>query len=117
MPDIQKTKTTVEQQIRYLQDTLYVINGKWKLPILVAVHEGNTRFRDIQRSVTGITSKVLSKELKELELNKLVIRKVYDSAPPIVEYTTSNYCDTLQKMIGEMIDWGKKHHDKIREEG
>ncbi len=116
MPDIQKTKTTVEQQIRYLQDTLYVINGKWKLPILVAVHEGNTRFRDIQRSVTGITSKVLSKELKELELNKLVVRKVYDNAPPIVEYTTSNYCDTLQKMIGEMIDWGKKHHDKIRSE-
>ncbi|MEJ6979536.1 helix-turn-helix domain-containing protein [Pedobacter sp. P351] len=116
MPDIQNAKITVEQQIRHLQDTLYVINGKGKLPILVAVHEGNSRFRDIQRSVNGITSKVLSKELKELELNKLVVRKVYDSSPPIVEYTTSDYCDTLQKMVAEMIDWGKNHRDKIREE-
>ncbi|NEU06844.1 helix-turn-helix transcriptional regulator [Flavihumibacter sp. R14] len=115
MPDIQIDKTSVEQQIRYLQDTLYVISGKWKLPILVAVHEGSSRFRDIQRSVNGITSKVLSKELKELEQNKLVVRKVYDKSPPTVEYTTSNYCDTLQKMVAEMIDWGKNHRDKIRE--
>lgn len=116
MPDIQKEKTSVEQQIKYLQDTLYVINGKWKLPILVAVHEGNSRFRDIQRSVSGITSKVLSKELKELELNKLIVRKVYDSSPPAVEYTVSNYCDSLQNVVTGLIDWGKHHREKIREE-
>lgn len=113
---MQNDKSAIAQQIRHLQDTLYVINGKWKLPILVAIHQGNSRFRDIQRSVDGITTKVLSKELKDLEQNKLVVRRVYDASPPIVEYTTSTYCDTLETMIAEMIDWGKKHRDKIRED-
>ncbi|MVN78846.1 transcriptional regulator [Hymenobacter sp. HMF4947] len=116
MPDIQPDKAAVAQQIRHLQDTLYVVNGKWKLPILVAIHQGNSRFRDIQRSVQGITTKVLSTELKALEQNKLVVRRVYDTSPPTVEYTTSSYCDTLQTMILEMIAWGKNHHDRIREE-
>lgn len=116
MPDIQPDKDTVAQQIRHLQDTLYVVSGKWKLPILVAIHDGNSRFRDIQRSVHGITTKVLSTELKTLEQNKLVVRRVYDTSPPTVEYTTSSYCDTLQTMVLEMIAWGKKHRDRIREE-
>ncbi len=116
MPDIQEDKAAIDQQIRHLQDTLYVINGKWKLPILVAVHQGNTRFRDIQRSTGGITTKVLSKELKELEQNKLVLRKVYDTSPPRVEYTTTSYCDTLSNMIAEMIDWGKNHRNKIKKD-
>ena len=115
MPAIQKDKMSTEQQIRHIQDTLYVVNGKWKMPVLVAIHEGNSRFRDIQRSVTGITTKVLSKELKDLEQNKLVVRRVFDTSPPTVEYTTSSYCDTLQTMILEMIDWGKNHGNKIRE--
>ena len=112
---MQKDEMSTEQQIKHLQDALYVVNGKWKLPVLVAIHQGNSRFRDIQRSVNGITSKVLSKELKEMEQNKLVVRRVYDTSPPTVEYTTSSYCDTLQKMILEMIDWGKNHRKKIRE--
>ncbi|WPO84168.1 helix-turn-helix domain-containing protein [Chryseobacterium sp. JJR-5R] len=116
MPDIQADNADTEQQIKHLQDSLYVISGKWKLPILVAVHQGKSRFREIQRSVNGITSKVLSKELKELELNKLIIRRVYDASPPSVEYTTSNYCDTLQNMITSMIDWGKSHREKIKED-
>lgn len=115
MPDIQKDNSENAQQIKHLQDALYVISGKWKLPILTAVHQGNSRFRDIQRSVKGITSKVLSKELKELELNKLILRRVYDDSPPTVEYTASVYCDTLHNMISEMIEWGKNHRDKIRE--
>ena len=112
---MKKNEMSTEQQIKHLQDTLYVVNGKWKLPILTAIHKGNSRFRDIQRSVNGITTKVLSKELKDLEQNKLVLRKVYDTSPPTVEYTTSKYCDTLEKMILEMIDWGSKHYHKIRE--
>lgn len=116
MPAIQKDKEAIAQQIRHLQDALYVISGKWKLPILTSVHQGETRFRDIQRSIGGITSKVLSKELKELEQNKLVVRKVYDTTPPTVEYTSTNYCDSLGKMISEMIEWGKHHREKIRQE-
>lgn len=116
MPAILHDKKAISQQIKHLQDALYVISGKWKLPILTAVHQGESRFRDIQRSVNGITSKVLSKELKELEQNKLILRRVYDTSPPTVEYTVSNYCDSLQKMTAEMIEWGKHHREKIRED-
>ena len=73
---MKKDEMTTEQQIKHMQDTLYVINGKWKLPVLVAIHQGASRFREIQRSVNGITTKVLSKELKDLEQNKLVVRRV-----------------------------------------
>src|SRR5690606_760717 len=116
MPDIQDSNAEIAQNIKYLQDSIYVISGKWKLPILTAVHQGKSRFRDIQRTVDGITSKVLSKELKELEMNKLMVRIVYDDSPTIVEYTVSNYCDSLQNVVAELIEWGKHHRDKIRED-
>jgi DNA-binding HxlR family transcriptional regulator len=105
--DMQKDILTTEQKIRYVQDTLFVISGKWKLPILIAINQGNNRFRDISRSVKPITTKVLSKELRELEQNKLVIRKVYDTSPVLVEYTVSSYCKSLTPLVEEMIQWGK----------
>ncbi|GAA3936859.1 winged helix-turn-helix transcriptional regulator [Chitinophaga oryziterrae] len=105
---------TEEQAMKYLQDTLFVVGGKWKLPILRAIHSGNYRFRDIQRSVPLITTRVLSKELKHLEENKLVIRTVYHS-PLAVEYKVSDYTLSLLPVIKEMILWGKNHREKIRE--
>ncbi|MFZ0596895.1 MAG: helix-turn-helix domain-containing protein [Flavobacterium sp.] len=112
---MQKDILTTEQKIRYVQDTLFVISGKWKLPILIAINQGSNRFRDISRSVAPITTKVLSKELRELEQNKLVIRKVYDTSPVLVEYTVSSYCKSLTPLVEEMILWGKNHREKIKE--
>ncbi|QNF31401.1 helix-turn-helix transcriptional regulator (plasmid) [Adhaeribacter swui] len=104
---------TKAQKIRYVQDTLFVIGGKWKLPILVAILQGNHRFREIHRSVLPITTRVLSKELKNLEENKLVARTVQSTTPPTVEYTLTEYCKTLTRMINEMIAWGKNHRETI----
>ena len=106
---------TTEQKIRYVQDTLFVISGKWKLPILIAMSQGAERFRDLHRSIPPITTRVLSKELKELEQNKLVIRNVYDTSPITVEYKVSPYCKSLRPVIEEMIEWGVNHNKKIRE--
>ncbi|WPV65987.1 helix-turn-helix domain-containing protein [Chitinophaga sp. LS1] len=78
---------TMTDKIKYVQDTLYVISGKWKLPILMTMYDGKTRFRDIQRAIPAITTRVLSKELKDLESNQLIIRTVYDDSPVLVEYT------------------------------
>ena len=103
-----------EQAMKYLQDTLFVVGGKWKLPILRAIHSGNYRFRDIQRSVPSITTRVLSKELKHLEINKLIIRTVYHS-PLAVEYKVSGYMLSLLPVIKEMILWGESHRKKISE--
>lgn len=111
-----KTKDLpIEQKIKYVQDTLYVVSGKWKLPILIAMNFGARRFRDIQRAVPNITTKVLSKELKDLEANLLVIRAVYDTSPVTVEYTVSPYCKSLKPLVDEMILWGYNHRKKLRQ--
>lgn len=101
------------EKIKYLQDTIYVVSGKWKLPILMSMYEGTNRFRDIQRSVQNITTRVLSKELKELEANKLIIRTVYDTSPVSIEYTLTPYSYTLKSVVDEMINWGQLHRKKI----
>lgn len=106
----------IEQKIKYVQDTLFVISGKWKLPILIAMSQGSERFRDIQRAVPLITTRVLSKELKDLEQNKLVLRTVYPTSPVTVEYKVSPYCKSLKPLVDEMIKWGENHRKKITEE-
>src|ERR1700760_5112083 len=75
-----------KDELRALQDTIYVIGGKWKLPIINSICNGNKRFREIQRSIPGITTRMLSRELKEMELNKLIKRTVYSETPVLVEY-------------------------------
>lgn len=103
-----------EHAMKYLQDTLFVVGGKWKLPILRSIHSGSYRFRDIQRAVPSITTRVLSKELKHLEENKLIIRTVYHT-PLAVDYKMSDYTLSLLPVIKAMILWGKNHRKKISE--
>ena len=71
------TKEECTGGVAAIRDALYVLNGKWKLPLIFTLSEGPKRFKDIQRSLGDITPKILSKELKELELNEFVIRNVY----------------------------------------
>lgn len=78
MTTMAKKKDPQITELKYLQDTLYVISGKWKLQILFTISKGHSRYRDILRNIPGLTSRMLSKELKELEMNKIVARKVYD---------------------------------------
>lgn len=97
------------EELRALQDTLYFIGGKWRLPIVNSICNGNRRFREIERSIPGITTRMLSKELKEMEMNKLVKRTVYDESPVLVEYEPTEYCRSFGKIIMEMINWGREH--------
>lgn len=90
-----------------------MINGKWKLPILIAIKRRSTRFREIQRYVPPVTSRVLSSELKLLEQNKLIMRKVYDDTPVLVEYTLTTYSETLFPIIELMVYWDKDHRKVI----
>lgn len=97
-----------------VQDALYVLNGKWKLPVIIALRHGLKRFGEIQKEVKGIAAKVLSHELKELELNDFVERVVYDTTPVTVEYLVTDYTDTLDEVIMALRDWGTMHRTKIR---
>lgn len=99
--------------IKPVRDTLDVINGKWKLPIIISIGVGNERFTDIQESIPGITPKVLAKELKDLEQHKLISRQVIDDYPVKISYKLEPYADTLTPLIYAMKDWGVNHKKKI----
>ncbi len=103
-------------ELRALQDTLYVIGGKWKLPIINSICNGHCRFREIERSIPGITTRMLARELKMLELNKIIVRNVYDETPVRIEYRMTDYCRTFAPIILEMIKWGIKHRKRIKED-
>jgi DNA-binding HxlR family transcriptional regulator len=96
-----------------VKDALYVLNGKWKLPIILGLSNGPLRFKELQRTVDGITARILSKELKELEMNEFVTRTVYDTAPVTVEYALTSYADTLDDVIQELYRWGSQHRERI----
>lgn len=103
-----------EDKIKFVQDTQYVIGGKWKLPIIISIHHGNNRFNEILSSIPKITNRVLSKELKHLEENELVSRKVYDDYPARIEYTLTNYCHSITEVLEAMERWGKQHRERIK---
>lgn len=109
-----KTKTNdCAPCILAVKDALEVLNGRWKLPILVSLRYSNKRFREISKDINGITDKMLSKELKELEMNQLITRTVYDSFPPMVEYAITAHGNSLDPVIDALKKWGKLHRKKI----
>lgn len=97
-----------------IADALYVIGGKWKLRIIVAMKDGNKRFNELQRTIEGISAKVLSTELKDLELNGFVNRKVYTGTPVVVEYELTDYCETLNDVLHALSEWGAMHRETVK---
>jgi DNA-binding HxlR family transcriptional regulator len=113
---IKPSREVCHAAIGGIRDTLYVLGGKWKLPIIAALTDGGPiRFRELQKSLVDITPKVLSKELKELELNEFVTRTVYDTSPVTVEYELTEYSRSLSKVLQEMRDWGIQHRQRIKD--
>jgi DNA-binding HxlR family transcriptional regulator len=100
-----------------VRDALDILSGKWKLPIIIALSFGNKRFSQMAKEIPGITDRMLSKELRDLEMNQLVRRHVYDSVPVVVEYEMTPYGKTLEKLIGELQSWGEKHRKRITGKG
>jgi DNA-binding HxlR family transcriptional regulator len=104
------------QSLAAVGDALYVIGGKWKLRIIIALREGHKRFNELQRTVEGISARVLSNELKELEMNGFVKRNVYTDPAILVEYEITEYSQSLNGVLDALREWGTKHRDKIRKE-
>lgn len=95
-----------------IEDALYVIGGKWRLRIIITLFNGACRFNEIQRIVSGISAKVLTTELKNLELNGF-IKRVCLEASGVVTYTLTDYSQTLRTVVHALHDWGKAHREKI----
>ena len=109
--------TQCTNMLHAIGDALYVIGGKWKLRVIAALREENKRFNEIQRTVEGSSARVLSAELKELELNGFVKRIVHHKQTPVVvEYQLTEYADTLGEVLQSLANWGTMHREKLRKE-
>lgn len=114
--EIKSPVNTCNNNLAAVEDALYVIGGKWKLRIIIALRRGHYRFNELQRAVTGISARVLSNELKELELTGFV-KKIADMRSPVVrEYRLTGYSDTLRNTLESLSEWGIMHREKIRTE-
>lgn len=114
MEDHVYTKQTCTENIQAVRDALYVLNGKWKLLVIIALTEGATRFTEIEKSIGEITPKVLSKELRELELNEFIERKVLNTVPVQIHYELTSHSDSLKEVINSLAIWGKQHREYIQ---
>lgn len=112
----QKTELTglCRLQVQGVKDTQDLLSGKWKTVIIAALYnEGKFRFMDLSRHIEGISPKVLSKELKDLEMNRLVKRTVLDTMPVTVEYELTPQGKSLNKVVEAMGEWGIKYRKSI----
>lgn len=92
-----------------VEATLTLIGNKWKVLILRDLLGGTRRFGELQRSVGGVTQKVLTAQLRAMEASGLLTRKVYAEVPPRVEYTLTQTGYSLKSVLDAMCDWGLEY--------
>jgi DNA-binding HxlR family transcriptional regulator len=109
---LKNAKSCPAQYVLALNDTLNVFTGKWKLPIIGTLLFDKKRFTEIQKNIPKITPRMLSKELKDLEINGVVKRTVYDSIPVSVEYELTDSARLLGGVLDKMLEWGLQHRKK-----
>ncbi|MFY7910812.1 MAG: winged helix-turn-helix transcriptional regulator [Emticicia sp.] len=102
-----------KNSVKAIHDVMDIIGGKWKISIIACLCYQPLRFSEILKEIEGISGKVLSKELKDLEMNQLVTRTVLDTQPITVEYAITEYGRTLKEVTSVIADWGMKHRQRI----
>ncbi|SDS35844.1 transcriptional regulator, HxlR family [Mucilaginibacter mallensis] len=117
MEDQIKQEATCEQELIAIRDSLEILGGKWKLRIMRHLNnhiaETNT-FKKIQREVEGISAKMLSKELQDLETNLLLTRTVMNTRPVTVSYAITEYGMSVFPVTETLVQWGLNHRQKIK---
>ena len=94
--------------------TLLLISNKWKVLIIRDLLEGTKRFSELKKSITNISQKVLTSNLREMEENGLLTRKIYPEVPPRVEYTLTETGYSLSPLLDEMYKWGENYKEKMK---
>lgn len=107
---------TCQIRMQAINDTMSILSGKWKFHILGTLIEGEKLgFMDLMREIKGIGTKMLSKELQDLEMNRLISRTVMKTKPITVEYALTEYGKTLAPLIDELAKWGIEYRQSIYE--
>ncbi|AWG21865.1 transcriptional regulator [Flavobacterium faecale] len=102
-----------QHKLMVTRDTLEVIQGKWRIPIIIALTFGEKRFGELQRDIADISPKMLSQELKALETNKIITRTLYDSMPVTVEYSLTPLGKSMKNLLNEILNWGVHFRKEI----
>ncbi|MCX2485764.1 winged helix-turn-helix transcriptional regulator [Pedobacter sp. MR2016-24] len=102
-----------KKSIQAVHDAMYVLGGKWKISIVASLLFGPRRYSEILRDVVGISGKMLSRELKEMETNLLVDRIVSDTQPITVTYELTKYGKSIEPVIITLGEWGETHRKCI----
>lgn len=114
MTCINESQQDRKKEMMAVHDAMDVLSGKWKIYIISSIcHYNRRRFSDILNDVVGISNKMLSKELKELETNRLVKRTVLDTHPVTVQYELTKHGLTLRNIINNLTEWGIAHRKEI----
>lgn len=108
-------KEECANSLKYVLDALYVLGGKWKLPLILCLVQSPKRFNEIQNELSGISPKILAQELKDLELNEFIKRTVHSTRPVTIIYEATAHSHTLKNVLRELTAWGQQHREKIRE--
>jgi DNA-binding HxlR family transcriptional regulator len=101
-------KMKISEKTCSLRDVLDIIGGKWSMPIIYILSKGKMRFKEIERSVEGINTRMLVKELKNMEVNGIITREVFATVPPTVEYTLTQKGEKLLPSIVSLHKWGQE---------
>jgi DNA-binding HxlR family transcriptional regulator len=96
-----------------VETTLKVIGGRWKVLIIRELMSGVKRFGELQKALPGVTQKVLTQQLREMEEDVIIHREVYAQIPPKVEYSLTPLGESLQPILYAMHEWGVKHFSHI----
>lgn len=104
---------TKKIQLRDVQDVIDVIGGRWRGAILASLCDKEKRFNELKRDLGAITPRTLTKELKYLEMNKLINREVDDLGVITIVYSLTRHGKSLEPLIGQIVAWGQKHRKII----
>jgi len=109
---VNEKKDRIKCNIEVAMET---IDGKWKILILWYLRSEKKRFNELQKSIFGITQKMLIQKLRELESDGIVHREVFPVVPPKVEYSLTEYGQTLKPILTLLFKWGEEHNKKINQ--
>lgn len=110
-----ESEETCVASVNHIRDALYVLGGKWKLVLIFSLIESPKRFGELQKILKDIGPKMLAKDLRELEINEFIVRKVYEGTPPKIVYEATAYSQSLVNVLTELRNWGAQHREKIKQ--
>ncbi|EIT83704.1 transcriptional regulator [Fictibacillus macauensis ZFHKF-1] len=96
-----------------VEATIDIIGGKWKSVILYHLMSGKKRFNELRKLIPGVTQRMLTLQLRELERDGIIHREIYKQVPPKVEYSLSDFGESIVPVIELMMKWGNEHLDDI----